>query len=138
MKLNQPQWIQIERVKITSYNDFDGGKIAQSLINHADLWDSMVFGRFTYGTLIELRDLHEDCINADEMYLLTTRDRVEKLLEAINSEWDANEIGWIDHTNKWNGTRGFKAEDLHQKFGCVLEGENNNPDNQVLVRVWWD
>ncbi len=132
--MNAAQRLQLERVKLASFNDFDGEKVAKSLEENENFWISFVFGRFVYGTLIELRDLSDNHINGDEMYLLTTIDKIKEI-EKLVEDWEVNEVGYITwNEENWVGTpSSFRPYDKFvNAYGAGLEG------NQVVFRFWWD
>jgi len=67
--MNQAQEIQFQRLKMGSFNSFDGERTAAELKKHKSLWTGFVFGRFNYGSLIELRDISQDYLNADTLMI---------------------------------------------------------------------
>ena len=116
--MNMAQELQFERLKLSSFNSFDGDNVAHSLRQKQHLWKSWVFGRFEHFQLIELRDLHTGCINSDTLYILTTKPKLADLLIEIG-KWYADEVS-------------YTAEDKDLMFGGGLEKD------EVIVRVWWD
>lgn len=134
--INKPQEIQFERLVEGSFNGLDGEFVANSLRENCALWTGFVFGRFDYGALIELRDIGEGYLNADELMILTTKSKLKKLLKLIET-WNADEVGSNYYDNKGNfvaeGTPEFRDEkDVFKSFGSRLD------KTQVIVRVWWD
>src|SRR6266542_3830966 len=95
--MNKPQQLQLERVRITSYNALNGERVARDLETNEALWDGFVFGRFHYGELIELRDLPAGHLNADTLYLSTTRERLPELLRLAET-W-AGEVSWYTNND---------------------------------------
>src|SRR6266536_3332509 len=97
--MNRPQQLQLERVRITAFNAFQGERVARDLETNEALWDGFVFGRFRLLELIELRDLPSGYLNADTLYLSTTRERLQDLLRLAET-W-AGEVSW--HANDYAG-----------------------------------
>ena len=116
--MNMAQELQFERIKLASFNNFDGHNVAYWLRENQHLWKSFVFGRFKYFELIELRDMHTGSINADTLYILTTKDQLAGLLVLIN-KFDANEVDYYDRDEQ-----------------CLLGGGLGK--DEVFVHVWWD
>lgn len=132
-EINECQNVQLRRIRLGSFNEFDGEYVADQLSEHRDLWDSFVFGRFKYGDLIELRDLPSNCLNADTIMLLTTLDRWQKLEPHVLKNWAVDEVGWTDSEGNPHENAPFLDEkELFQAFGGGLE------DDQIIVRLWWD
>jgi hypothetical protein len=124
--MNQPQRLQLERVRLTEFNALHGERVARDLETNEPLWDAFVFGRFHHFQLIELRDLPAGYLNADTLYLLTTRERLPALLRLAES-W-AGEVS--THSNEGPGFR--SREQFERDWGASLD------DEQVVVQVWWD
>jgi hypothetical protein len=111
-----------------SFNRLDGDRVARDLMEHEGLWDSFVFGGFEYQPLIELRDLPQGRINADTIYLLTRKERLDGLLDLVK-RWQADEVGWLTEDSREGD---FTYKSAFELLGAFL-GRND-----VLVRVWWD
>jgi hypothetical protein len=84
------QKIQLERLRLGSFNSMDGDTVADLMEKNENLWDTFMFGRFCRygGNLIELRDL-KDCINADTLLILTDKKNwpeLQKLRKTRNSK----------------------------------------------------
>jgi hypothetical protein len=132
--MNTAQKIQLARIKIGSFNNFDGEKVAKDLQDNEDLWQAFVFGRFNYAPLIELRDLADDYINVDTIYLLLPKNKLNSFLKLIKN-WQVDEVGYFVHEKgkiKAEGTIDFNPNDIPLKLGTPLDS------NQVLMRLWWD
>lgn len=126
--MNRPQELQLQRLQLGAFNNLDGPSVAHDLVENQRLWDAFVFGRFEYDLLIELRDLPQGIINADTVYLLTTKDRLAGCLDLIK-RWKADEVGWQTADHQEGVFPDRSAFDL---LGAFLG------PNDVLVRVWWD
>ncbi len=130
--------MQVNRLRLSSFNDFDGDKVADSLIANKHLWDGFVWGRFIYNELIELRDIHHGIINADTLMILSTIDRWKDLKSVIN-KWSADEIGHISGDGKTVGTHSYTLNysfDHNRSVNMALGSALGQ--SQILVRVWWD
>jgi hypothetical protein len=126
--MNRPQELQLQRLQLSVFNNMDGPSVAHDLLENQRLWDSFMFGRFEYQPLIELRDLPQGIINADTVYLLTTKDRLADLLKRIE-RWEADEVGWQ--------TADQQEGAFPDRSDFDLLGASLGP-NDVLVRIWWD
>ncbi len=124
------QDIQLELVRRTGFNSFDGERIAASLLEHRVLWEAVVFDRLPadrtrllpMSGLIKLRDLRENLWNVDTLYILTSdRNRAEKLAEIAKYEkWGSDEMFIFDEPDQIDATLGGPAP------------------GKAIVRVWWD
>ncbi len=131
-KINAEQGIQIDRLRLGSFNGMIGDYIADSLLRYTELWDSFLFGRFEYASLIELRDLSKGFINADTIMILTDKARWPKLLEQIE-QWGADEVGYTGGDGKvWETAPYRNAEEASLALGGGFSKD------QILVRIWWD
>jgi len=113
-----PQDIQFALMRLSTFNEFDGDRVADSLIEHDDLWEAWILDRAAYGAeyhrrriaegdppksglavepidLIRLRDLKAGYWNVDSLYILPIKGK-EKELELLAHKWDADEIDWYD------------------------------------------
>ena len=131
--ISKPQEIQFQRLRLINYNDFDGEQVADALQANSKLWKSFVVGRFHYRTLIELRDLHHDFINADTIFALVPvlhKDAFADLAKKLG----ADEISWIylgkDNKPVIEGDRTIREEYMWD-LGGDYEGV-------ALFRLWWD
>src|SRR5438270_6653298 len=75
------QEIQLELIRRTRFNAFDGEKIYASLMKHRELWLAVLLDRpglpnyaeprsLLMSGLIKLRDLEQNIWNADMLYIL--------------------------------------------------------------------
>jgi hypothetical protein len=116
--INKAQEIQYERMKLASFNNFDGDFIGKSLRENKHIWKAFVFGRWQYFDLIELRDMHYGSINADTLYILADKAKLPDLLILIG-KWSADEVNYYTEDKEFRLGGGFDK-------------------NTVLIRVWWD
>ncbi|MBL8795655.1 MAG: hypothetical protein JNM56_17250 [Planctomycetia bacterium] len=126
--MNPAQELQLQRLRLGSFNNLDGNRVADDLRDHKGLWLSFVFGGFEYQPLIELRDLPQGRLRGDTLYLLTHRDKLDGLLDLVK-RWKADEVGWLAEDRQEGVFVNKSAFDL---IGAFLG------PSDVLVRVWWD
>ena len=76
------QDIQLELIRRTKFNGFDGERVCELLQRYRDRWTAVLLdrpgipnystpGRLLMGGLIKLRDLGDNIWNADTLYVLT-------------------------------------------------------------------
>ena len=112
-----PQDIQFELLRMSTFNDFDGNLVADSLEANKDLWKGFIMDRADYYyahaqsdpeaaerhqepvDLIRLRDIGEGYWNVDTLYLLAAEGKEDKLELLARREWHADEIDWMNNTH---------------------------------------
>ncbi|MEV6277675.1 hypothetical protein [Nocardia sp. NPDC051832] len=127
------QEIQLELIRRSSFNNFDGELVAGSLERHRDLWLAVYIDRFglaheehrdwfASGSLIKLRDLRGDLWNVDTLVVLTEDlDKAKELARVAETDkWQADEVAVQDN-----------VEELSFALGC------GHTRHRVLS-VWWD
>ncbi|QEL19889.1 hypothetical protein [Limnoglobus roseus] len=126
------QDIQLELLRRTVFNDFDGGRIYTSLLAHRHLWLAALLdrpgipnyaepGRLLTAGLIKLRDLADNVWNADTLFVLTpTRPAAEQLAKIAEQEDWGGEVQ-VYHDQK----------DIDNSLGTGRQPYG-------LVSVWWD
>ncbi|MBI3270472.1 MAG: hypothetical protein HYZ53_15795 [Planctomycetes bacterium] len=117
------QQIQLELLRRTQMNALDGASVARDLVAHADKWEAVIFSRpsrsFREPDLITLRDLPDNCWNADTLYVLA-RDRA-------GAEWLAE-----------------RAPEWCSEEAVVLRGESacralgSSEEGKEVLLFWWD
>jgi hypothetical protein len=76
------QEIQLELIRRTSFNDFNGERVCELLERHRERWRAVLLdrpgvpnyaepARLLIGGLIKLRDLEDNIWNADTLFVLT-------------------------------------------------------------------
>jgi hypothetical protein len=123
------QEIQLELIRRSSFNAFDGEKVVATLLAHRELWQAVIMDRIGFSRsgglavseLIKLRDLDANLWNADTLYILThDREHADQLVQiAARDRW-SGEVYTHDDPNE-----------VEMALGSTKEG-------QVVVRVWWD
>lgn len=129
--MNDAQKIQIERLRLGSFNALDGNYVADRLGMNQHLWLSFLFGRFKYSWLIELKDLPDGYVNADTLYILANKKNLPLLLDEINT-WSADEVGWATSEDSYESI-GMTPKELASAFGSYPF-----PAHLAVVRAWWD
>jgi hypothetical protein len=126
------QDIQLELLRRSRFNAMDGERVHASLMNHRDLWLAALLdrpgtpnyaapGRLLTSGLIKLRDLPDDCWNADTLFILTpTRQAAERLAMIAEEEDWAGEVSVYKNQAEIDRALGTGRED------------------HGLVSVWWD
>jgi hypothetical protein len=120
------QEIQLELIRRTNFNAFEGEKIHASLLKHRDLWLAVILDRPGLGgdcfDLIKLRDLPSNTWNASTLFILTkTHEQAEELVQFMSEEgWDADE----SEVSK-------NRKEISKALG-ITGGAYG------LIRVWWD
>jgi hypothetical protein len=133
--INEAQEIQFRRLGLCEYIGGDrrtsGKTVAKDLRGVSELWDAFVFGRFTWGQLIELRDLPKGHLNADTLYIMTTRDRKKDMRAVIDS--------WCPDVCIATQPDRFDDElSAHTRQIADMLGLSEMPKDVVVFQVWWD
>src|SRR4051794_36624572 len=96
------QDIQLELIRRTRFNAFDGDRVCASLLKHRSLWTAAMLDRpghsrpygpslLLFDGLIKLRDLPENIWNAETLFVLTP------------SPETARELGRHIEADNWGG-----------------------------------
>ena len=148
-KLSKPQEIQVELMRISTFNDFDGDFVADSLLEHRDLWLGFILDREAYSAewqrrkiveegisgrlpvcpidTIRLRDIAAGYWNVDALFVLPAPGREDELL-ALAQTWRADEVDWCDPTDA--SFVSYNSPKIGESFvGAKVE---------KMLRVWWD
>lgn len=127
------QEIQLELIRRTTFNAFDGPTIHASLLRHRELWQAVLLDRpgvanykklgllLTSG-LIKLRDLDDNLWNADQLFILT------------KSRADADALARIAEEEDWAGDI-IRYEDPEEISNSVGSWAGHG---QWLLSIWWD
>jgi hypothetical protein len=121
------QEIQLELIRRTQYNAFDGERVFAALQAHWDLWDAALMDRFGIPTpgelprsgLIKLRDLPGNYWNVDTLYVLCPDAARARQLAEIAEAW-AGEV---------------QVHDDEEEVGSAL---GSSREEWAIVTVWWD
>jgi hypothetical protein len=126
------QELQLELIRRTKFNAFDGERVCASLLKHRELWAAAILDHPgespPYGSalllidgLIKLRDLSDNIWNADTLYILTpSPETADELARHIRAErWGGEVIVYDD------------PEETEAALGAIGH-------EYGLLTVWWD
>lgn len=126
------QDIQLELIRRSSFNGYDGERVYAALMTHRHLWRAALLDRpglpnFTrpgdllMSGLIKLRDLDDNIWNADKLFVLTpTRDAARELARLADVE------GWGEDIQVY--------EDQEETDRALGTGRQD----YGLLSIWWD
>ncbi len=127
------QEIQLELIRRTKYNAFDGERIYASLMKHRELWQAVLLDRpglanyqkprhLLMSGLIKLRDLDDNLWNADTLFILTAKREQAVQLARIIEEED------------WGGEKPIVHDDQEEIDYALGTGRQE----YGLLSIWWD
>ena len=132
-EINKIQKLNLELIRLSSFNEFDGERVVKDLENNRELWKGVVMDRADYCfhdraesdmriNLIKLRDIDSNIWNVDTLFIIAEDGREDEL-ELLASTWGAEEVDWI-----------------YKKDGERMLGHYNPHDkkDKLILRVWWD
>lgn len=126
------QDIQLELIRRTRFNEFDGERICDILRRYRDHWRAVLLDRtgvpnyaepvqLLMGGLIKLRDLDSNLWNADTLFILThTRAGARELAAVFDEEG--------------KGEKARVYDDLHETDMALGTGR----EDYGLLSIWWD
>ena len=132
--MNRAQELQLELIKLASFNNLDGEQVVKDLLDNKDLWNGVIIGRDSGAVidkvevkdslfisagmdLIALRDIKSG-YNVDTIYIDTVPGKENKLELLIRRNWLADEIDWLEDKQVFN------------QLGTSAK--------HSILRVWWD
>lgn len=121
------QEIQLELIRRTQFNAFDGNRVAAALRSNRHLWKAVMMdsigisqpGRLPMGGLIKLRDLPENFWNVDTLYVLS-QDRAS-----------AHQLA--EMAEDWGG-----MVQIFERRDEVESALGGSGIPSVIVSIWWD
>jgi hypothetical protein len=127
------QEIQLELIRRTKFNAFDGEQIYASLMKHRAYWQAVLLdqpGVANYQKprhllmmgLIKLRDLDDNIWNADKLFILTAKREQAVQLARIIEEED------------WGGEKPIVYDDQEEIDSALGVGRQE----YGLLSIWWD
>lgn len=126
------QDIQLELIRRTTFNDFDGEEVCELLARHRGLWRAALLDRvgvpnyaeptrLLTGGLIKLRDLKDNVWNADTLFVLTKSIAAARELAAA---FEAAEMGAMPEVH----------DDMAENDNAMGTGRQT----YGILTVWWD
>ena len=114
--LSHTQKVQLQLIYDRRFNQFDGPRVVDDLINNKSLWIAALMTRSTeqLGVGITLRDLPANYYNVDTLYLTTNS--ITKL-KKLAKKWEADEISEIEDPGSFLGSY---------------------PPKMKVLCLWWD
>jgi hypothetical protein len=123
------QEIQLELIRRTQYNAFDGERVLAALMAHRELWEAVLLDRMGLWRtgelpavgLIKLRDLPGNYWNADTLYILCPDvASARQLAESAETE------GWGELV---------RVHDNQEEVDSAL---GSGRESRAIVSIWWD
>ena len=125
------QEIQLELIRRTRFNAFDGERIYTSLMKYRTYWWPLLYRpgpnyqkprHLLMTGLIKLRDLDDNIWNADQLFILTAnREQAVQLVRIIEEE-------------DWGGEKPIVYDDQEEIDSALGVGRQDNG----LLSIWWD
>jgi len=123
------QDIQLELIRRTRFNTFDGERLVANLLAHRELWEAVLLDRISFSRtgqlpvmgLIKLRDLSDNIWNADTLYILCPSETMAKELAKLLDPDDSGGMTSIHADPK----------DVDSALGSGRE-------TRAVVKIWWD
>lgn len=126
------QDIQLELIRRTRFNGYDGERVYAALMTHRHLWRAALLdrpgladfthpGRLLMAGLIKLRDLDDDIWNADMLFVLTPTPDAARELARL-----ADEEGWGEDIQVYED-----QEEMDRALGTGRQAYG-------LLSIWWD
>jgi hypothetical protein len=127
------QEIQLELIRRSKFNAFDGERIHASLMKHRACWQAVLLDRpglanyqkprhLLMSGLIKLRDLDDNIWNADQLFILTAKREQAAQLARIIEEED------------WGGEKPIVYNDQQETDSALGVGRQE----YGLLSIWWD
>ncbi len=121
------QDVQLELIRRSQFNAFDGARVAKDLLSHRKLWISVLMDHFGVpnppwmpsASLMKLRDLDGNYWNVDTLYVLAKSATAARKLASFRDRWIADSAVVHD-----------QEETERVLGGWGLPGR--------LVTFWWD
>ena len=123
------QEIQLELIRRTRFNSFDGERVVASLLAHRTLWEATLMDRFCFSNpgrlptdgLIKLRDLADNIWNVDTLYIL-----------APNRDC-ARQLASLAEVENWGG-----MVRVHTDQRAIDDALGGIEEKHAVVSIWWD
>lgn len=117
-KISEAQNFQLEVIARTSFNSFDGKKIAEWLRENHRMWRAVLMPL----DFISLRDMNDGHWHADTLYIYPEDGYGFKLEEIMKEQFHADETQWIGGAS-----------------AASMLGDSEVKDKSyVILSAWWD
>jgi hypothetical protein len=127
------QEIQLELIRRTRFNAFNGEQVYASLMKHRAYWQAVLLDRPGLANyqkprhllmmgLIKLRDLDDNIWNADQLFILTAKREQARQLARIIEEED------------WGGEKPIVYDNQEEIDSALGTGRQECG----LLSIWWD
>jgi hypothetical protein len=113
------QAIQLELIRRTQYEKFDGKRIASDLLLHRDWWVAVLFDRTESLTLAKLRDLPYNEWNADALFILASDEASAHHFEELGAAWLAESV------------------QINNSLATQSKLGDSSLVKERLVKMWW-
>ncbi|MEK7277804.1 MAG: hypothetical protein AAB427_10680 [Chloroflexota bacterium] len=114
------QEIQLELIRRTQHNSFDGEQVHKDLLAHRDWWEAVLLDGPSPLNLIKLRDLSGNYWNTDTLFILAVGEADANRLKELGEQWLADSV------------ETYGAEATGRELGT------SDPGDRRLVQMWWD
>ncbi len=112
------QEIQLELIRRTEHNAFDGEQVFEDLLACRDWWEAVLLDR--KHDSVKLRDLPGNLWNTDTLFVLATNEQNARRLAEFAEAWSADTV------------------DIHSQDETQRELGSSGLEHQRLVTFWWD
>ena len=117
LTITKIQAIQFDLMRRSSFNNFDGPRVARDLLRHRRLWCGAILDRVGDDALIKLRDIDENYWNVDTLYVLSSEAN-DAALVGLAHHWQADAIQWVG--------------------GAAASKQLGVSGRSRILEVWWD
>lgn len=146
--ITNAQDLQLQLLELARFNNLDGPRVASDLRSNLDLWRSAMLVRLTEPVfqklenpvtrttppvplvnrvdLICLRDLPDNFINLDTLFIMTEPGMASRL-ELTAGTWCPDALQW------------FTVQEARRALGASrFDFTDYGPSDPFLLRLWWD
>ena len=124
--ISPTQELELQLIRAAGqWNSFEGPSIDEALRGNKALWRAAMLSR-EHKPLIQLRDLSQGFVNADNLYILVEPGKTKEL-ENLARKWGASEMSWlnIEQASEAMGT------------GVLSKSAWTSDSKRVILQLWW-